>query len=528
MQGPVVLPEDIRIVPLAELPDTVRAQVEGEEGDYAITRPQSRTPSKVIDSSAAALLKHFEKPATIADAILRYSRSIRANPQDVLEQAYPLIETCLVSKLLVEPGEDAEKIQPSFGAGEPIGGNVVEETVQVLEDSELYRVRTAVGGAAALKITRKRAGARMDGLLEREAAILGRLNGSVGPALLEKGELEDGRRYLLMEWLDGASAESVCHELRHRAGTGGELLGVCAGILDAYTALHGHGVIHSDIHPRNLLLPPQGPARIIDFGVSRVDEAGAGAAPRAGMGFFFEPEYARAVLAKQRVPQSSLRGEQYALGALLYYLIAGAHYADFGFERDEMLRQIAEEAPLPLQRRNVKLPEKIEDALFRALEKDPGRRFASVGDFARAFREAAAGVDPSKPSPRARGGELERFVDGVLAQVADPSAPFNYKGPGSPAVSGTYGAAGIAYALHRIARARDDGGRWRICGPRMRRRGWTTATRSTTKRSRSLRKRWAASRPFIRPAEWRRCRHFWRRRAALQARWIDRRPDSWS
>ncbi len=241
-------------------------------------------------------------------------------------------------------------------------------------------------------------------------------------------------------------------------GSDSELLAVCAAILDAYTALHGQQVVHSDIHPRNLLLLPDGTARIIDFGVARIDAPDAGAAPRAGMGFFFEPEYARAVLARERIPKSSLRGEQYALGALLYYLISGAHYADFTFERDEMLRQIAEEAPLPLERRSAKVQGEIQDALFRALEKDPARRFDGTADFARAFREAAAEAEASKPVARASSGEFERFVDGVLAQVADPSAPFAYKGPGSPAISVTYGAAGIAYALHRIARARDDGG----------------------------------------------------------------------
>lgn len=62
MQGPVVLPEDVQIVPLAELPKSIREQLEGADEDFALTRPHSRVPSKVIDASAAALLEQFRGP----------------------------------------------------------------------------------------------------------------------------------------------------------------------------------------------------------------------------------------------------------------------------------------------------------------------------------------------------------------------------------------------------------------------------------------------------------------------------------
>src|ERR1039457_2151982 len=103
-QDQVVLPGDVRIVPLSELPSHVRSRLGGDDGDFAITRPHSRTPSKVICANAPALLKLFEKPKTLVEAIPEYCRAANLRPLEVLDEAYPLIESCLEAHLLVPPG----------------------------------------------------------------------------------------------------------------------------------------------------------------------------------------------------------------------------------------------------------------------------------------------------------------------------------------------------------------------------------------------------------------------------------------
>ena len=50
---PLVLPADVILVPVKDLPESVRQQVEAEEDDYALTRPRSRTPSRIVDHHAA-------------------------------------------------------------------------------------------------------------------------------------------------------------------------------------------------------------------------------------------------------------------------------------------------------------------------------------------------------------------------------------------------------------------------------------------------------------------------------------------
>ena len=155
--GPLVLPDDVEIVPVTALSAAVRAQIGGADDDYAVTRPLSRVPSKIVNSQAAAWLLQFKKPTTLVCAILRHSEAVERKPEEVLEDIYPFLESCLHAKLLVEPGVESQMIQPSFASGTEFAGHRIEECIQVLADTELYRV-THQDGQAALKITRPEAG----------------------------------------------------------------------------------------------------------------------------------------------------------------------------------------------------------------------------------------------------------------------------------------------------------------------------------------------------------------------------------
>ena len=463
MQGLVVLPEDVQIVALADLPHQLQTQVAGGDGDFALTRPMSRTPSKVIDANAAALLRRFRQPTRIVDAILAYSREIAVPAAQVLEDAYPLIESCLLARLLVEPGTQEDKILPSFAPGDPFAGApgdpfagyTVERVIQVLEDSEVYQARTSDGQGVALKVARANAIPAMKKMLAREAGILAIAGGAPAPGLVASATLDDGRPYLAIEWFEGDDSQIAARKVRERAGAG-ELAMLCAAILDAYAELHRRGVIHSDIHPRNVLISEGGEVRIIDFGVSRQVDVPSGPEPRAGVAFFFEPECAEAMRTGAAPPAASVTGEQYGLGALAYFLLSDAHYLDFSFEKQEMLRQIAEDRPLPFERRGVAYSEALEAVVLRALDKDPTRRFASVADFAASFRQALSSTAPVQASGFGREQESYKLLDRVLKIAASELRIPEYHGPRSPTASVTYGSAGMAYALHRIASVRDD------------------------------------------------------------------------
>jgi eukaryotic-like serine/threonine-protein kinase len=453
---PIVLSPDVILLPVADLPEGVRRRLDPEEGDWAITHPRSRTPSKLIDARAVELLEEFKSPRTIVDAVIRYSRAQGLDPEETLVEAYPLLERLLSAGFLVREGsEEASGIAATLQPGDRIAGFEVLECVQSLEDAEVYQVRKSEVREgtviAALKIERE---GRAQDLLKREARVLAHLDGGPAPRLLGEGEV-DGRRWLALEWFPGVDAATAAAELR--AGDGEGLRALCLGVLGAYARLHECGVVHGDVHPRNILVGRGGEVRLVDFGFARwsgeptsLAIAGGG---RGGVGFFFEPEYAAAVLAGEPPPAASPAGEQHAVAALLYLLIAGAHTHDFKLAREAMLRQIAGEPPLPLAERGAEPGPGVEEVLAKALAKAPGERFASIAELTAAF--GSSGPPPARRRPAGRSAAealLARFLD-RLGMAGDL---FREGLPEPPRASVTYGAAGLACGLYRIAAARED------------------------------------------------------------------------
>src|ERR1700712_273280 len=132
---PILLSPDVILVPVADLPEEVRLRLPPDEGDWAITHPRARTPSRLVDASAAELLGELRSPRTIVDAGIRFSQARDLDPETVLVEAYPLLERLLAAGFLVAEGSDeAAGIAPSLKAGESVAGFRVLECVQALED----------------------------------------------------------------------------------------------------------------------------------------------------------------------------------------------------------------------------------------------------------------------------------------------------------------------------------------------------------------------------------------------------------
>lgn len=454
MEGNLILPPDIRFIPAMELSEEIRQKIGAGEDDITVTRPQSRAPSKVIDAETYALLREFEKPNTIVQAVLRFSKQRKLPAGQVFDDAFPLLRSFFESKLLVDPDSvEAHPVEAAHSIGQQVAGVSIEEVLAVISDTELYRGHTSDGVEVVLKLGRS-ADPSIRYLLKREAGILehGHATG-VLPKLLDRGEL-DGKAFLLMEYCPGADAATAAMEARGRDAAAA--LDLCARVLEAYTRLHAANIVHGDVHPRNVQVDGE-IVRLLDFGVSIVEAATdeKGHAPRAGIGYFFEPEYAQAVLANGAPPKATKASDQYALGALCYLLISGEHYLDFPGEKQEMMRAIGQDQPVPLARRGAIVPEGVERAVFRALEKNPAHRFPSTADFAAAFRDAIRG-GAKMPLNQAPQAVAAAKLSEVLRELEEPRTTFEYRGPRSPSVSVTYGAAGIAYMLYRLACLRGD------------------------------------------------------------------------
>ena len=457
LTGSFVLPPGSVLQPVDELPEDARRDIGAEDGDFALSRAHSRTHSKVIDADAAALLREFEKPSTIARAVARFSQGKNSNPERLLEEALPMLASIIGAGLLVEAdSEEASGIAPSLSAHDTIEDWSIVRCVQAMEDTEIYQARGSDGELAAIKIARPGVVAAITATAS-EASILAGLDASVTPRLLSSGEW-NSRSYLVTEWFAGADAHAVCAEIRRRsdAESRRDLLRVTGAVLQAYAHLHEQGVIHGDIHPRNVLIDRREAVKIVDFGLAReIDRPGPGdrSAGRGGVGFFFEPEFAIAAGNGAAPPLANAAGEQYSLAAMLYLLVIGSHYLDFSYETSAMLQQIAEAPMVSFQGRGAGAWPDAERILGKALSKDPSTRFPSVKEFARAWSTARI-PEPLAEEPDAGDSRLQKILTSVV-EAARIGGPLAGTTMAAPAASLNYGSAGLGYAIHRIACAND-------------------------------------------------------------------------
>jgi len=143
---PFILPKDVVLVPVSDLSAEVREQFQSAESDYAITRPRSRTPSKIVDAETAKLLMEFRASKTIVEAVISYSEASQLNPEETLDEAFPILQRFINARILVPPeSDDAHRITACFELGDKIAAFEVLRCIQVLEDTELYQVKTSAG-----------------------------------------------------------------------------------------------------------------------------------------------------------------------------------------------------------------------------------------------------------------------------------------------------------------------------------------------------------------------------------------------
>jgi hypothetical protein len=452
LREPLLLPEDILLTPVTDIPAEWRNRIGGEAGDIVISRPGARATSKRFDAHGAALLEYFRTGRTIVQAVLAFSQAHDLNPERTLEGALPMLRELIADGLLVPEGSHgATRIVPSLEPGVLFADYQILRCIQLLDDSELYQARSRKGAFVALKLARPGHEEVLGPRFAREAAILRQLDGIVNPALVEVAE-RSGHSVLAVTWHPGVDPGTAAAEAR-AVGDRGQLLRLLTNIARAYSSLHRQGVVHGDVHVRNVLVDRAGAVTLIDYGLAELLTED-NSHKRGGVSFFYEPEWARALIRGQAPPKASTAGEQYGVAALLYYLATGRHYLEFNLEREAMLRQIVHLTPLRFEEAGAEPWPELETVLRRALRKRRDQRYPDMG----ALADALEGVVAAAPQPAAgvRDGAGTMLV-GKMLEYLHPGGTLYRDGlPEGPVCSVNLGAAGIAYALYRFACTRDD------------------------------------------------------------------------
>ena len=262
-----------------------------------------------------------------------------------------------------------------------------------------------------------------------EITTAARLSHPLIVALHDSGEWE-GRVFFVMQYVEGDS-------LRRHLDREGPLpidqaIDIACEVAEALEFAHRRGIVHRDIKPANILLHA-GHAAVADFGIAlALDRAGEG---RLTAGFALgTPPY---MSPEQTYGDRELdaRSDVYSLGCVLYEMLAGAPpFRDL--RAQAVFARHRETPPPPLRVDRPDVPPALEQAVMRALAKDPADRFASAKAFedavlatrTGAYAAVAGGHEdatpPLAPVPRVRPSRARRFAIGGLGMLAVLTVPF--------------------------------------------------------------------------------------------------------
>ncbi len=273
----------------------------------------------------------------------------------------------------------------------------------------------------------------------REARTAAALSHPSIVTVIDRGQ-DAGRPYIVFEFVDGEN-------LKQRVARTGPLsvrdaLDIAVQVGRALAFAHQRGLVHRDVKPQNVLLNGHGRAKVTDFGIVRLRDAGDGltqAGTVLGSSEYIAPEQAQGAAVDERT-------DVYSLAVVLYELLTG----DVPFSGDNFVAvamRHVEEPPPGLLERRPDAPARLDLAIARALAKDPRDRFPSMAAFCdeleaclRDSEQGPAGAETTVLRPRRRTRRrtwplvaLVAAIAALVATIAALLALSGGSGGGSPA-----------------------------------------------------------------------------------------------
>ncbi|HEX2673206.1 MAG TPA: protein kinase [Polyangiaceae bacterium] len=246
----------------------------------------------------------------------------------------------------------------------------------------------------------------------REARAAVKIDSEHVARVLDVGRLENGAPYMVMEYLEGTDLSL------HPRGADLAIDDAIDFVLQACAAMavaHAAGIVHRDLKPANLFVTkrPDGSnlLKVLDFGISKMSVLEASANLTNSQAIMGSPLYMSPEQG-QSARNVDARTDIWSLGVILYELLTGD--APFpGESLGEVLSAVITLTPKSIRAVRPEVPEALEKAVLRALEKPVERRFQNIGELSAALVEFAP----------VRSQVLHDRVSGVMSRAGLSSVP---------------------------------------------------------------------------------------------------------
>ncbi|TYZ21689.1 Stk1 family PASTA domain-containing Ser/Thr kinase [Selenomonas ruminis] len=244
----------------------------------------------------------------------------------------------------------------------------------------------------------------------REAQAAARLSHPNIVNIYDVGVMDDAH-YIVMEYVPGRTLKDKIKQEGHLSVA--EALTVAKGIASALAHAHANNLVHCDIKPHNILMMPDGSAKVADFGIARAvtESTMTYTGNVVGSVHYFSPEQAKGTMI---TPKSDV----YALGVVLYEMLTGALPFTGETPVSVAMKHLQEE-PVPVRQLDPSIPPVVEAIVARAMSKDPAMRPDAaeiVRDIQQAEQMVGSGLGYAAAQP-------DPFATQVLPRMEEPVAP---------------------------------------------------------------------------------------------------------
>ena len=238
---------------------------------------------------------------------------------------------------------------------------------------------------------------------QREACAASALNHPSICTIYDVGE-DDGHAFIAMEALEGETLQQRMMQGPIDLGT---LISLGIDVTDALDAAHEEGIVHRDIKPANIFVTRRGLAKVLDFGLAKVDRGDALANSTAEIGLPAGNHTADGIIAgtvsymsPEQIRAKSLdaRTDLFSLGVVLYEAATG-RLPFQGETRDAVFDSILNQEATPPTRLNSRVPLELERVVTKCLEKDRDLRYQHAAeirtDLKQLKRDSGTGIQPA-------------------------------------------------------------------------------------------------------------------------------------